>query len=151
MGGVGGWAGWASGAVIAALIGVVPAHAAVRQCAPRPTIAIGEDAASEAAARKQALERWVAAAAKIGGPPWSSWRLAVSRELSCQKRADGVIACRAVGLPCMIVQNPGMLPKVVPTVRPPKPQQDAAAPARLLGLEALGLEALGLMVLDRGV
>ncbi len=135
--GIGSSTGRALGAASVFMIGLTPGHAAVRQCAARPTIAVGEDATSETAARKQSLERWVGEAAKIGGPPWASWRLAVSRELSCHKRTDGIFACRAVGVPCRIVQNPGALPKIVPSVRPPKPQQDAGATAGSIILASL--------------
>ena len=134
MSGIGGWAGLGVGAVAVAMLGALPAQAAVRQCTTRPTIATGEDAASEAAARKQALGRWVAEAAKIGGTAWTSWRLATSRDLNCQKRAEGGFACRAVAMPCMIMQNPDVLPKITPKDKPTKPQQDAAALLRGQGL-----------------
>lgn len=110
------------GALTAAVFSAVSADAAVRQCTPQPIVAVGEDAASEAAARKLALERWVADAAKLGAQ-WTSWRLAVSRDLSCAKRADGGFACRVVGSPCAIAQNPDKLPKIDPGTKPPKPQQ----------------------------
>ncbi len=115
--------GLQAGALLAVAFGVSPAQAAVRQCTERPTVTVGEDAASEAAARKQALDRWVSEAAKLG-VQWTSWRLAVSRDFKCERRAEGGFACRVVGAPCAIVQNPAKPPKFEPDTKPPKPQQD---------------------------
>jgi len=89
-----------------------PAAAAVRIC-KAPVTGRQREAASEAQARKLALDSWIAEAGKLG-PNFVSWQLAINKKLSCQGSALTSYRCQAVGQPCTISQVPppkGPLPK----------------------------------------
>jgi hypothetical protein len=100
------------------LLGVAaPATAAVRQCG-QPIIGTGQDAKSEAVARRKALAEWQLRASRLG-PQWAGWSIAHRKALSCRRLGDGAIECHAAALPCTIVQNPN---QPVPPPRPSPPQ-----------------------------
>lgn len=97
--------------------GVAPSAAAVRHCAERVE-AMGE-APVELQARREALERWAAAATAIG-QKFAKWQLADARTLRCV-RIPGGFRCRAGGAPCTISQVPSRVPKELEQAPPPQP------------------------------
>ena len=107
-------------AVLAA--SALPASAAVRHCAPR--LDVVEEAASEAIARRRALELWTVAARQLG-EPFTRWQLATGRSLDCVRIAGG-FRCRAGGAPCAISQVPGEPPKGLPAPSLPPRQKGLA-------------------------
>ena len=89
-------------------------------------------AATEAAAKRMALESWTAKTAAFGAG-FTRWQLAVQRILVCKPlTAPGTrgFACVASGTPCTIQQNPSgpLPPGAQPT--PPVPRDTPAIPRR---------------------
>jgi hypothetical protein len=95
----------------------VPAYAAVRHCAAR--IDVAADDRTELAARRKALQQWIAAARAVG-ETFTRWQLASARSLSCAPIAGG-FRCRASAAPCTIAQQPNPVPhELLPKETPPK-------------------------------
>lgn len=92
------WLGLMTGAVLA-----TGADAAVRICESQ--ILVTGNGATEKEARKQALDLWKAAAAKLG-EGYTGWRLAADKVLACKKAEGGGFSCVARGAPCTIDQAP---------------------------------------------
>jgi hypothetical protein len=78
--------------------------AAVRKC-DVPIVVPAIEAPSELAAKKKALDQWLAEARKIG-PGYTRWQIANNRKLECTKTTTGAHRCQATGAPCTIEQAP---------------------------------------------
>ena len=91
---------------VAWIAAAMPASAAVRSCVA-PFAGEVARAATEPAAKSQALASW-AAKAQRAGAGFSSWRLADKKVLGCTKaKAPGTgFECIAYAAPCTISQNP---------------------------------------------
>jgi hypothetical protein len=126
-----------------------PAGAAVRVCADL-LVGASAPAATEAQARQQALDQWSSQAA-VHGPNYTSWRLAIDRQIVCaplpgpqsgpqsgpqpgpqsgpqSKQTGTASACAARARPCRIEQAPNRKP-----VPPP------ASPAATRGAKPLNI------------
>lgn len=99
-----------AGALALVLLVAVAAasQAAVRTCT-EVLAAAGEDAASEASAKRKAMAGWTTAASKFG-PAFVLWRNAAEKSLSCMTLPSGIWRCQAYGRACGISQVPGTLP-----------------------------------------
>ncbi len=83
------------------------ASAAVRTCGQRLQSEVVV-APTELEGKKRALEQWRTQAAKLG-PGYDGWHVAAEKALKCFPK-DGGFQCMAVGLPCVIQQNPNQRP-----------------------------------------
>jgi hypothetical protein len=115
-------------ATVLSIGGAGGALAAVRVCLEAVTSGQKIEA-SEEAARKTALDAWVKAV-EINGPQFSSWRLALERELTCKPAADARFECEARARPCTIQQQPPKDLPLIPRKDPLAPPKDAPAPAK---------------------
>ncbi|MFO1170381.1 MAG: hypothetical protein U1E49_05360 [Hyphomicrobiaceae bacterium] len=89
--------------LVAGLLLAAPAEAAMRNCVK---LVVGQaTAATELAAKKQAMDDWKksAVAAGIEHP---AWRIAANKSFKCETEADGQFTCTASGDPCTITQVP---------------------------------------------
>lgn len=102
----------AAAALHAMLFVASPAGAAVRYCLD-PIAVIGLHQTSMDAARRQALERWKAAARRHG-EGWSSWQLSTKRRVQCKAHPTAGYACAIVATPCAITNNPVRPPRTIP-------------------------------------
>ena len=93
------------------------AQAAVRSCVA-PFSGEVARAATETAAKSQALASWTAKAQRVGAG-FANWRLADKKVLGCTKAqapATG-FECIAYAAPCTITQNPAKPKRLTPTGR----------------------------------
>lgn len=111
------------GTALATLLAPEPALANRLLCEP-VLAADAAEAPTELAAKRAALERWLALAGKLG-PEYTRWQNAFNRELACTRTADGGFRCQAAGQPCKPVY------KVSPDARilPRRPVPSALDPA----------------------
>lgn len=84
------------------------AQGAVRKCLPAVR-AEGTDAASEAGARRKAIEGWLAAAAAQGNE-FTRFALSAERKIDCRRIEAGPYVCSVSAMPCAVLQNPDLLP-----------------------------------------
>jgi hypothetical protein len=102
-----------------------PGEAAVRTC--MAIASSGPQAApTVAAGQKLALSAWAQVAKVMGGDSHTSWRLALTKTLTCAPAAVGTgVVCEARARPCVIDQVPGpgerYLPET-PTRKAPEPK-----------------------------
>ncbi len=87
--------------------GAISAQAAVRTCAERVQSDV-VTALTELEGKKLALAQWRERAAKLG-TGYDGWHVAAEKALKCFPK-DGGFECMAVGLPCVIQQNPNQRP-----------------------------------------
>lgn len=94
-------------ALVAGLLALLPletADAAARVCGAAVE-GHGQEAATEAEARKAALSDWQA---RVGAA--FAWRLAGNKGITCLKSANGGFVCKATGHPCTLRQKPPEVP-----------------------------------------
>ncbi len=100
----------ASLAAILLLLATPTAQAAVRLC-DAEVEGHGQEATTEAEARKAALADWQARAGAT-----FTWSLAGNKGITCLKSAKGGFVCKATGHPCALYQKPpeGPLRRLMP-------------------------------------
>lgn len=114
---------------MALVAGDAPANAAVRFCLEQ--VSSGPQvAATVAQGQRLAIDAWVKAARKAGDE-YVSWRLALTKSLTCTPATDRGVVCEARGIPCTIMQAP---PKNGPAIKPkpPEPKIITVPPARAI-------------------
>ena len=106
------------------------ASAAVRTC--KAEMSSGAHLArSIAEGQKLAIAAWMQVAKVVGGDSHTSWRIAVSKTLTCTPTEGTKVICEARGRPCVIDQvapkawGPGMAP-------PPEPKVIQVPPAKVI-------------------
>ena len=107
--------------LIAAISSVVVGHessAAVRVCkaemssGPHLATTVGQG-------QKMAIDAWMQVAKVVGGDSHTSWRLAISKSLSCQPTEGTKVICIARARPCVIEQ---VAPKDMAPIKPNQPE-----------------------------
>lgn len=118
---------WLAVVIVTLAAGAMPADAAVRICLE--SVSSGPHAAATVAqGQRLAIDAWVKAARKAGDE-YVSWRLALTKSLTCTPAADKGVVCEARGIPCTIMQAPPSdRPAIKPT--PPEPKIITVPPAK---------------------
>ena len=118
---------WLAVMFVTLAAGAMPADAAVRICLE--SVSSGPQAAATVAqGQRQAIDAWVKAARKASDE-YVSWRLALTKSLTCAPAADKGVVCEARGIPCTIMQAPpNDRPPIAP--KPPEPNVITVPPAR---------------------
>ena len=90
-------------AIVAALSGTQNSTAAVRMCQAQ-TIGLAS-APTEIEAKKKALVDWKAKAV-LFGENYTNWSLSAERSLECKADGNGMFACVAQAMPCIVDNAP---------------------------------------------
>ena len=90
--------------IAAACMLPIEARAAMAVC-EKPHAGDAVEDKSELAAKKRALESWVAGVSRLG-EQYARWGIAWNRQLDCVRKDSGLFRCKAVGHPCTIRQVP---------------------------------------------
>lgn len=110
-----GWRTARAALLSAFLVAPVEARAATALCEAMLAGEVAEDK-DELAAKKRALESWVAGAKQLG-EEFTRWAIAYNRRIDCARTSTGLHRCKAVGQPCTIKQVPPAPTEFVPLPR----------------------------------
>jgi len=120
---------WLAAVIMALVAGGAPANAAVRFCLEQ--VSSGPQvAATVAQGQRLAIDAWVRAAHRAGDE-YVSWRLALTKSLTCTPAIDKGVVCEARGTPCTIKQAPPTDAAPIKP-KPPEPKVITVPPARAI-------------------
>ena len=86
-----------------------PGDAAVRRCMS-PVTSGPQQAVGVLQGQRLAIGAWIKAVGAAHGPRFTSWRLAVTRSLTCGAASNAGVVCEARATPCVIEQAPTTVP-----------------------------------------